>query len=210
MFNDKSDGIKTKLLKRNRKQLDIGSALSKLSDIDESSLVKANFKLLTYPSGTLTMDDLRAQLHNMEYYEDFIPDMVITDMADKFKSTENGDYRHKIGSVWRQHKALAQEKKCHVLTCSHTNTARTGKDAGVGSAAESMEKENESDVIYALNQHPEQKLRGLMRILLTKHRHDDYDLLREVYVTQCLSIGRPYLDSRLKPRKKKGAKVEQD
>jgi len=106
--------------------------------------------------------------------------------------------RHRIGSIWRAHKAMAQERKCLVLTASQTNTARSGKDIGVGSAAESMEKENESDLLIALNQSAEQKRQGLMRVKITKHRHSDYNLIREIYVTQCYSIGRPYLDSRVK------------
>lgn len=191
-------GITTRFKKVRRKQLNIGMAMNKIAAMDESSLIKANFKLLTYPSGSVTMSDLKAHLHNMEYYEDFIPDIIITDSADKFKPEDEGEMRHKIGGIWRAHKGLSQEKKCLVVTCSHTNTARTGKDAGVGSGSESMEKENESDIIIALNQKPEQKRKGIMRATVTKHRHDDYDIMREIYVTQCFAIGRPYLDSRVK------------
>jgi|TARA_Y100000034_G_C6860317_1_gene391461 hypothetical protein len=192
-----NDEQTTTIKEQRRKKLSIKIATSKMKDIDESSLIKANFKLLTYPSGTTTVSDLKAHLHNMEYYEDFIPDVIITDYADKFKAEDNGEMRHRIGSIWRAHKALAQERKCLVLTASQTNTARSGRDIGVGSAAESMEKENESDLLIALNQKPEEKQQGLMRVKITKHRHSEYDLIKEVFVTQCYSIGKPYLDSRV-------------
>ena len=200
IFHDEEgeDDEITIIKKQRRKELSIQTALGKLKDMDESGLMKANFKLLTYPSGTTTMSDLKAHLHNMEYYEDFIPDIIITDYADKFKPEDDGEMRHRIGSIWRAHKALAQERKCLVLTASQTNTARSGRDIGIGSAAESMEKENESDLLIALNQNAEQKRQGLMRVKITKHRHSDYNLIREIYVTQCYSIGRPYLDSRVK------------
>ena len=195
---DDEDKLMTTFKKPKRKQLSINTAINKMTALNQSSIIKANFKLLTYPSGTTTVSDLKAHLHNMEYYEDFIPDVIITDYADKFKSEEEGEMRHKIGSIWKAHKALAQERKCLVVTASQTNTARTGKDIGIGNAAESMEKENESDLLIALNQKPEQKKQGIMRVKVTKHRHDNYDLTKEIYVTQCYSIGRPYLDSRVK------------
>lgn len=200
VFNEEAEDeeIETIMKKQTRKELNLRIALEKMKALDESSQIKANFKLLTYPSGTTTMGDLRAQLHNMENYEGFVPDVIITDYADKFKPDIEGEVRHKIGAIWRGHKALAQERKCFVLTASQTNTARSGKDIGVGSAAESMEKENESDLLIALNQNPEQKQQGIMRASITKHRHDDYDLIKQIFVTQCLSIGRPYLDSKIK------------
>tara|TARA_Y100000296_G_C5169810_1_gene256662 strand:+ start:1311 stop:2678 length:1368 start_codon:yes stop_codon:yes gene_type:complete len=195
---DEDGEVTTVFKKQRRKQLTMRTAMSKMVDIDESSLIKANFKLITYPSGYASVSDLKAHLHNMEYYEDFVPDVIITDYADKFKPEIDGEMRHKIGSIWKAHKALAQERKCLVLTASQTNTARTGKDIGVGSAAESMEKENEPDILIALNQNPIQKKQGLMRTCLTKHRHNEYDIIKEIYITQCYSIGRPYLDSKVK------------
>lgn len=200
IFDDDSEDyeVETVFKKQKRKQLKISEAIEKANALDESSMIKAHFKLLTFPSGTTTVSDLRAQLHNMEYYEDFIPDVIITDYADKFKPETDGEMRHKIGGIWRAHKALAQERKCLVLSASQTNTARSGKDIGIGSAAESMEKENESDLVIGLNQNTDDKEKGIMRTCITKHRHDDYNVVKEIYVTQCLSIGRPYLDSRLK------------
>lgn len=199
MFHDdnENDEIQTIFKKKTRKKLNIRTVMEKMSAIEEANLIKANFKLLTYPSGVTTVSDLKDQLHNMEYYDNFIPDIIVTDYADKFKPEYDGEMRHKIGSIWQAHKAMAQERKCLVFTASQTNTARTGKDIGIGNAAESMEKENESDLLIALNQQPEDKKQGLMRVCLTKHRHEEFHVIEEIYVTQCLSIGKPYLDSRL-------------
>ena len=176
-------------------------AIDKLNVMDESSLIKAHLKMLFFPSGRKTMEDLRSQLANMENYDDFIPSVIVTDYADKFKSEIKGDRRHQLDEVWNGHKALAQERKCLVVTASQANTARTGKDVGEGTATETMAKEDLSDVTLALNQKPDEKRQGVMRVGVTKHRHDDYDIAREVYVTQCHKIGRPYLDSVLKPLK---------
>lgn len=190
------EGVTTYFKETRRDELSLELALRRTRDLDDTNLFRAKFKLLTYPSGTHTVGDLKTQLTNMEYYDDFIPDVIITDYADKFRAEKGGERRHQLEEVWNQHKALAQEKKCFVVTASQTNTSRTGVDIGVGSAAECIEKENLCDLIFALNQKPDEKKAGLMRLSLTKHRHDDYDIMRKVYVTQCLKIGRPYLDSR--------------
>ncbi len=185
-----------------RKQLTGITALEKLTAVEESSLIKGNLKMLFFPSGTKTMDDLRIQLNNMESYEGYVPDVIVTDYADKFKSDQRTENRrHQLEDVWNQHKALAQERKCLVATASQANTARTGRDIGVGAATESMAKEDLADCLLALNQTNDEKAKGVMRVGITKHRHADYNLKREIYVTQCYKIGRPYLDSQIRDKK---------
>lgn len=203
VFSDEESRI-TRFKASDRKELSIPLISKKIAAMDDSSLFKGNLKMLFYPSGTKTVDDLRSQLQNMEHYSGFVPDVIVTDYADKFKSSfKTESRRHQLEDVWNEHKALAQERKCLVATASQANTARTGKDVGEGTATESMAKEDLCDVIIALNQRPEEKKQGVMRLGVTKHRHDIYDIQKEVYVTQCFQIGRPYLDSMLKTKKKK-------
>ena len=164
--------------------------------IRTGSIKKDRYKLLFYPSNTCTMTQLETQIQNMEYYEGFIPDVIVTDYADKFKSEGYGDVRrHQLAQVWDSHKALAQKYKCLVVTASQSNTMRTGKDIKQGDWAESVSKIELCDIGIALNQQPEDKRKGVMRVGVLKQRHDDFDLLREVMVTQNYTIGRPYLDS---------------
>ena len=153
----------------------------------------SKFKFREYPSRTLTMDMVRTLMHNLEYYENFIPDMLITDYADKFKVI--GDYRQGINAVWEDHKGIAQEKYISAVTASQSNTSRTGKKIKQGDWAEDIRKLNHIDQGMAVNQTPAEKRAGLFRNGILKRRHDDFDLLSEIIVTQSLKIGRPYLDS---------------
>jgi hypothetical protein len=50
-------------------------------------------------------------------------------------------------------------------------------------------------MMLGLNQTFEEKKRGIMRISQMIAREEDFDILKEITVLQCLKIGRPYLTS---------------
>jgi hypothetical protein len=191
---DYKQGLWHKVVKR--KVLSEQMVLEKNKLVYGSLIKKNRFKFIKYPSKGATMSELRSHLLNIEQYEGFIPDIIVTDMADKF-SAENTrqDTRHQIDEVWRAHKSLAQERKCLVVTASQSNTMRTEKDIRQGDWAESVGKIQESDISFALNQKPEEKSQGLMRVSVLKQRDDDFDLTTEVNVLMSYKIGRPYLKS---------------
>lgn len=181
--------------KTTKEELTLEKALKKKTALKRSAMIRgAKFRLIEQPSGKYTMNEFRSLLYNLEHYENFVPDIIITDYADKFKS-ESRDYRHGINEVWEGHKGLAQEKNCLVVTASQSNTARTGKDIGQGAWAEDIRKLNLIDVGIGLNMTPEEKKMGIMRALVMAQRHDYFDTLAQVKLLHQLKIGRPYLDS---------------
>lgn len=188
-----------------KKELTISKAINKSKALKRSALIRgSSFKLITYPSRSITMNDINAYLHNLEYYEGFIPDVIVTDYADKVKPQDSRQqYRHQIAGIWEAHKALAQEKNCLVITASQSNTARTGSDIKQGDWSEAIAKLELCDVGMAINMSPSDKKKGIMRTLMVKQRDDDFDLLQEIMILHQLKIGRPYLDSRLMKRNEK-------
>jgi len=179
-----------------RGSLTTKEARDKLASLSRILLRGVKFRLVQFPSASLTVSDLRSHLENLEYYDGFVPDVIVTDFADKFRGEGvSREYRHQINEIWEKHKALAQEKHCLVITASHANTARTGKDIRQGNWAEDIRKSNLVDVAMALNQTVEEKRKGIMRVRVLKQRYDEFDETSDVYVLQQLKIGRPYLDS---------------
>ena len=178
-------------------ELTIDGAVKKATKMEKyNSFRGAQFKLVEFPSNTLTIPQLKTYMSNLEYYENFVPDVIITDYADKFVAeNKNSEYRHQINEVWEGHKSIAQEKNCLMITASQSNTARSGKDVGQGDWADDIRKFNLVDGAFALNQSPEDKQNGLMRVGILGSRHDEFDLLSEVYVLESKKIARPYLDS---------------
>lgn len=189
--------------KKIKEELTVEKAMQKRNAMKSSALLRGNsFKLIEFPSGSVTMNDINAHLHNLEHYEEFIPDVIITDYADKIRpENTNSQYRHQIGGIWEGHKAMAQKRNCLVVTASQSNTTRTGKDIKQGDWAEGIMKFNLLDGGMAINMSPDEKKAGTMRALAVKRRHDDFDLNQEVMVLHQLRIGKPYLDSYSLPRK---------
>jgi hypothetical protein len=191
-----------------KEELTIAQAIEKSRAIKRSALLRGNsFKLVTYPSRTATMQDIKVYLHNLESYEDFIPDVIVTDYADKIRPADSRQqWRHQLAEIWDGHKSIAQEKNCLVATASQSNTARTQKDIKQGDWAESISKLELSDVGMSINMSPENKHQGIMRATVMKQRHDDLDLTQEVMILHQLKIGKPYLNSYLIPKKKEKEK----
>ncbi len=180
-----------------REKLTIAAGVNKSHALRDSGIVKPNrLKIVQFPSGELTMPALETYMDNLEHYEDFQPDVLITDSADKFKfNSSSQEHRHGIANIWEGHKGLSQKKNILVCTASHSNTSRSGKDVKDGDFNEDIRKKHEIDAGMALNQTPAEKREGIYRCSMMKARHDDFDVLGEAFILQCLKIGRPYLDS---------------
>jgi len=179
-----------------REVIEPAVAVKKHDLLERTGILKkaGMFHLVEFPTDSLTVQEMVSYLNNLEYYDGFIPDVVITDYADKFKWDSFNDPRHSIDRIWAAHKGLAQERHCLVATASQSNTERTGKKVGRRSWAESIEKVRGIDLGIALNQKSEDKEKGLIYLSVDKLRHEE-TVFAEVAVLQQLSIGRPYIDS---------------
>jgi len=182
--------------KTSKEELTISRVLKKKQALKRSAMIRGSrFHLVEFPSGTLTMSELKAYLYNREQYHGEVYDVIITDYADKMKPEIHREHRHGINEIWEGHKGLAQEKKALVVTGSQSNTARTGKTIGQGDWADDIRKLNLVDAAMAINMSPEQKLKGLMEIGIMAQRHDYFDILGVIHVLHQLKTGRPYLRS---------------
>jgi hypothetical protein len=171
-------------------------AQEKAQKIKSELMRGSRFRLVEFPSGSLTMSEFRAYLHNLESYEGFVPDVIVTDYADKMRPERWGnEYRHGINEIWEGHKAIAQELNALVVTASQSNTTRKGEKIKQGSWAEDIRKLNLVDAAMSLNMTADQKRRCVMEAGIMAQRHDYFDLLVDVTVLHQLKIGRPYLDS---------------
>ncbi len=182
--------------KTTKEELTIERVLKKKQAMKRSAMIRGSkFHLVGFASGTLTMSELRAYLYNLEQYDNFVPDVIITDYADKMKPEHHQDHRHGINEIWEGHKGLAQEKNALVATGSQSNTVRTGKRIGQGDWADDIRKLGLVDESMALNMTPEQKQRGIMECSMIAQRHEFSDILQSCIVLHQLKIGRPYIAS---------------
>ncbi len=178
-----------------REEISAAKVLKKANKMQQFLKRSGKIKLVSYPPQTLTISEMKAYLYNLEHYENFIVDVLVTDYADEFLPEDQyGQYRHSISGIWAGHKAIAGDRKIAVVTGSQSNTARTGKDIQKGDWAEDISKLGKIDGAMAINQPECDKKRNLARIKMLKLRHDE-EIESTVTVLQQLQIGKIYLDS---------------
>lgn len=156
-----------------------------------------DFKLSVHPSDQLTVTGLKNILDNWEAFEDFIPDVIIIDYADNLAPDERKEeYRHQQNRTWKMLRGLSQERHCLVITATQANAA-SYKQASLGMENYSEDKRKYAHVtgMFGLNQTPNEKRQGIMRINTIVLREGEFNVEDEVQVAQCLQLGKPCLFS---------------
>jgi len=160
---------------------------------------KGRFKLSTYPNDTLTVGEIWSLLDGWERSEGFVCDVVVVDYAD-ILAPESGmskqDFRQQTNKTWQKLRRLSQEKHCLVVTAtqaastSYTKTTITLKDF-----SEDKRKYSHVTAMYSLNQTPQEKKLGIMRLGEMVVRDDEFSANHQVKILQCLQRGRPVVGS---------------
>jgi hypothetical protein len=189
------------MVKRKR-GLSVYKAKNKGRALTESMLRGKKIKFIQYPVGTKSMQDLVVNLQNMIFYENFYPDLLITDYASKFLPESKEEKRHQLRGIYEKHKAIAQEYHIQVITASQTNVTRKDDKMGTkaitkGSWQETMAPQAECDKTFAINQTALEKNDGIMKLNMLKERDDEYDQLKELTILYSHDLGRAILDSEI-------------
>jgi len=157
---------------------------------------EGQLRLLCFPGGSVTMNDLRACLDNIEYYENFVPSVILTDYADFFKPVGSfRETRHQIDEIWKSHRSLAQERDCLVGTVTHTNKETLERKIRQSDPAEDSRKLWHLTKAFALDQTDEERRKDIISVSMMKIREEGFSVSDEVKILQCLGIGKFYLDS---------------
>lgn len=165
-------------------------------------------RMEVFPTKSFTLSQLNTLLDNLELYEAWVPDVIVIDYADIMKGeTNQSEERHRINDIWQGLRGLAQEKNCCILTGSQGGIRKieSDKEVTAGDIAEDARKIAHVTKLIVLNQTGNEKKKGIMRISCKVQRDGDQGSEEPVVVLQSLSMGRPYLDSRLR----KDCKLEQ-
>lgn len=155
------------------------------------------FKLATYANRSISVSGIKNVLETWERVEGFIPDVIVIDYAD-ILAPENTrvEFRHQENEKWMALRALSQEKHSCIITATQTNRESYGqKNIKIEHAGEDKRKFAHVTAAYALNQMPDEKRQGLMRISPLVVREDDFDSEYSVHVLQSLQTGQPYIAS---------------
>ncbi|MFA5049222.1 MAG: hypothetical protein WC516_09425 [Patescibacteria group bacterium] len=158
---------------------------------------KANIWLKSKPRFSASIEDLENDLDNLEYVHGFIPDVIVIDYADILQA-DNKDVSgvQKEDEVWMCLARMASKKKALVLTATQLNKdSLTAKQITTAHTAKWIGKLGHVDAMFALNQTPEEKAMGLVRVSILEHRHKHFIQTQNCYVLQKFSVGCFHLDS---------------
>ncbi len=172
-----------------------------------------SFRLICVPIRSIKASDLSSILDNLEYYEKFIPDIVIADYADIFAPENNKDRRNQIDETWTYLRNIAHERHILVVTGSHSNKTTFKKDINQGDISEDIRKLNHVAMMFALNKvkikNKKEDFNNLIKISVLANRNNRMTS-KKIIVLQQLDIGRPMLDYRWEHETKLKTEEEDD
>jgi replicative DNA helicase len=131
-----------------------------------------------FPTGTATVNTLRAHLQTLERDFGIIPDVMFVDYADIMKSTADyAERRYNLTSIYESLRALAMELNIPIWTATQANRdAINSPRFDLKVISESLGKAQTADVILGIARPEEDKLvkRGKMMILKNRNGEDGF------------------------------------
>ena len=106
-------------------------------------------------------------------------------------------YRDKINTVWKGIRDFANERDIAMITASHTEKHTFESDIKTSQASEDIRKINHVTLAVALNATKKENENNIIRLGMMEIREGRH-ITDQAVVLQCLDIGRPCIDSRLK------------
>ncbi len=160
---------------------------------------KKRLRICTYPNETLTTTEIKSLLDTWERQDNFVPDLIIIDYADILAPDADLmrlDYRNQQNKIWQRLRRLSQQKHCLLITATQAAaTSYKHETLKLEDFSETKTKYAHVTAMYGLNQLPEEKKIGLMRLNELVVREGDFDRTAEVHVLQKLQMGRPFIGS---------------
>jgi DnaB-like helicase C terminal domain len=171
--------------------------LETIENVEAEPFLQQNLLVKEFPSGSLTINELKAYLATLEIHNQFVPDVLIIDYVDLLKSTMGKSKRTDEELQWlcRQLRAIASEKHLIVVTASQLTreASRHMKDPETAGQSlsdyhigQSYGKMAEVDTAVFYNQTEMMRQRGIAKLEVAKVREAPYI---KVWVAQDYNTG---------------------
>jgi replicative DNA helicase len=172
--------------------------------IEEADIRELHNKFVgIYPHGRLkivcppgaSVQDVRALLSELRETQQFVPDVICIDYADKMAAgRKTSDYRESLGLIWRDLRDLSLELNNLVVTASQTNKDVWRSHFTGAGVAEDSRKLNEASSAVGIMADAWDRANNLVMLRSLKMR-DGWNEFRDLYASQCLNIGRPFMQT---------------
>lgn len=172
-------------------------AYSKLEKrIDKwSERLLSNIIIKQFPTGSLTINQLKAYMDNLEQTERFVPDLLIIDYPDLMKQSKD-NYRLSIDETYKDLRGLGIERNIAIAAVSQSHRAASGaKLVKRDNVAEAYSKIAHTDTTITFSQTSAEKTLGLARLTVAAGRNDSDGIT--IVISQNLGTGNFIVDSHL-------------
>ncbi|MFA7099358.1 MAG: hypothetical protein WC143_04665 [Eubacteriales bacterium] len=163
-----------------------------------------NLRVMAYPAFSASFDDIESDLDLLDFQEGFCPGMICIDYFDILNpgsGTGNFSERGTADYIWKRGKNLAAKRHVLVATVLQSNRSSIPKKSiEQEDVSEDIRKLAHVDLLLGLNQTKDEKDKGIMRIGVVAHRHEEFKFGGEVMALQSLNIGQPCLFSGWAPK----------
>ena len=157
-----------------------------------------SFMLSVHPSNMLSVAGIDGELNKWEASDGFVPDVIVIDYADNLapENLREENYRLQQVQTWKSLRSLSQKRDCLVVTATQANAASYDQETlEMKNFSESKLKYAEVTAMIGLNQTPDEKIAGIMRINMIVAREGEFFSGHTVKVAQDLWRGKPCLFS---------------
>jgi len=152
--------------------------------IFQNKFDKSQLIIKEFPTGQLTVNDIRALLVQLKLHYNFSPEVIIVDYLELLRPNRNIDAEYQAQErIAQELRGLAVEQNCLVWTATQTN--RMGKKVPIITDAElgdSYGKIRPADWAISLNQTQEEYDKGRLRAYVVKARDSKQHYLIPVSV----------------------------
>lgn len=157
--------------------LEINSIHSNIKELkNKIDLVKKNVKgrlrIQEFPAGYAAISDLRAYTNQLQNYTNFDPDVIILDYIDELSTRKNSDLYESQKIATTEFRGWCKIDNICGFTATQSNRmAKQAKIITDEHIGDSYGKFRVVDGMWSLNQTDEEKVKGVMRGFVVKHRN---------------------------------------
>lgn len=154
-----------------------------------------NIVIKQFPTGALTVNQLKAYLDNLQETERFTPDLLMIDYPDLMK-LDTSNYRLSLDEIFKDLRGIAVDRNIAVAAVSQSHRAAAkAKQVGSENVAEAYSKVAHSDVCITYSQTQGERTLGLARLHVAAGRNDQDKIT--VVISQQYATGTFVVDSAL-------------
>jgi replicative DNA helicase len=154
-----------------------------------------NIVVKEFPTGALTVHQLKAYLDNLEATERFAPDLLIIDYPDLMR-LDRDNYRMSLDELYKDIRGIAVERNIAVAVVSQSHRAAAkAKLVGAENVAEAYSKIAHADTVISMSQTTAERRYGLARLHVAAGRNDADRIT--IVISQSYATGQFLVESQL-------------